>query len=467
MIVIATLAQHQSYFMKKTLLLALFAAGALLGQSQNKRYYDKIFNDVQIQSDQVYGNNYVFDFTKGQFGLTAEDQTLDIYLPPAEDTATNRPLIVWAHGGSFLGGTKMDKDIVYFCNEYAKRGFVCVSINYRIGYELPLDSVKAFRTVFRALQDGRAAVRYMRSRADELKIDKNRVYFGGTSAGAFIALNVAYLNLPEEVPSFVDTSAHDAINMDPQIGIDGIEGKTNTIQESSEIMGIINYCGATRYTSWIDDQYSRNIPLISMHGTRDSTVPYGTRVIYLNDLTPIPPQVPLPIIQVQGSYDINKHNDASGYSSKFYTWYNADHVPYINYDDNGNGAAYMDTLMKFTVKFVYEDFLKLGEVDGIGENDPPCDFNNGNESPCAISSVSENYGSLGSLFPNPTDGSFMISNYVGKTRVTISDLTGKEISQIEVAANEIVTTTHLSTGVYLVKLENAEGTRIERLSIQR
>jgi len=33
-----------------------------------------------------------------------------------------RPLIVWAHGGSFMGGTKNDGDVTSLCNHFAKRG---------------------------------------------------------------------------------------------------------------------------------------------------------------------------------------------------------------------------------------------------------------------------------------------------------------------------------------------------------
>lgn len=451
--------------MQRTLLLSIILLFTLNSTAQQLRYYHKLYDSVQTIVDQVYGSNYVFDVTKGQFGATMENQTLDIYLPPSEDTTTNRPLLIWAHGGSFLNGTKADKDIVYFCNEYAKRGFVCVSINYRLGYEPPLDSVKATRTVFRALQDGRAATRYMRSRAQEFNIDKNRVYFGGTSAGAFIALNVAYLNLPEEVPVYLDTTAHDEINSDPQIGIDGIEGLTNAIVESSEIMGIINYCGATKTTAWMDDTYSRSIPVISMHGTRDSTVPYATRIIYLNDLTPIPPQAPIPIVEVQGSYDIDRHADKAGYLSKFYTWYLADHVPYINYDDNGPGAAYMDTVMRFTVKHIYEDFLKLGMVDGLDENEPPCDFNNGVESPCAPLTISELMVASAELYPNPSNTGFQIHNAPGIDELIISDVNGRIVKVISGKNGLFVSTIDLYNGVYTVEIKTSTTTLTKRLVV--
>ncbi len=450
--------------MKKQLLFA-FLLFAVVGAKAQRLYFDKTIDSVLVTKDVVYGSNYVFDILKGQLGLTKEDQTLDIY-QPYNDVNPDRPLLIWAHGGSFLGGTKEDKDIVYFCNEYAKRGFLCVSINYRIGYELPLDSTKAVRTVFRALQDGRAAIRYMRSKSDSLGFNKNKVFFGGTSAGAFVAMNVGFLNLPEEVPSYVDTTGHnDILNTDPQIGIDGIEGLTNTIQESSEIQGIIGYCGATKVTSWMDDQYSRNIPMIMMHGTRDSTVPYATRIIYLNDLTPIPPQLPLPIVQVQGSYDVDKHADEAGYLSRFYTWYGADHVPYINYDDNGNGAAYMDTVMRFTAKHIYEDFLGLGEVDGIEENDPPCDFNNGIEDPC-ISGIAEAKNNPFQLYPNPASDGFAVKNVTGEFEVLVIDQMGRTVINKKGNMELYIPTLSLPTGLFMVHVKCASGLYTEKLILE-
>ncbi len=64
---------------------------------------------------------------------------LDVYYPDA-DTA-NRPVIMWIHGGGFTGGTKTKTDIVEMANDYASRGWVFASIDYRTTEEL-CDSVE-------------------------------------------------------------------------------------------------------------------------------------------------------------------------------------------------------------------------------------------------------------------------------------------------------------------------------------
>lgn len=440
----------------KIIYLLSFFVMQLSLSAQSIRYFDTIFNEVKIDSDIVYGSNYTYNVLSAEFGLTQEDLTLDIYQPEG-DTLSKRPLIIWAHGGSFLGGTKNDADIEYFCNEFAKRGFVTASINYRLGFELPIDSVEAVRTVYRALQDGRAAVRYMRSVADSLNIDTDRIYFGGTSAGAFIGLNITYLNLPEEVPNYLDTNERLSLNAIRGLGLDGIEGLSNDINESSEIHGIINFCGATKTTSWLQDSYARSTPIISMHGTEDGTVPYATRVINLNDITPLPSQIPIPIVGVQGSYDIDRYLDSVGSTSAFYTWYGADHVPYIGFNNNDVARAYMDTLMSFTVKHVYEDFLGLGSVDGLDENDPPCDFNNGETSPCQTGvGLDENVLNEVFVYPNPFTNNLIISEGTDLESIRIINVSGQMVYE---SNNDIKTinTTSFTPGIYMVTLISKDG----------
>ncbi len=437
-----------------------------------QRFYDKVFpeNSITKDSNLVYGSNYVYNILEGEVGLTEEDVFIDIYYPPLTDTLRERPLIIWAHGGSFLGGTKEDADIVYFCKEFAERGFVTASISYRLGYEAPVDSIAAVRTVYRALQDGRAAVRYMRSKAADYNIDTNRIYFGGTSAGAFIATNMVYLNLPEEVPTYVDTSERLAVNEDPRFGLDGIEGTTNDLSNSSEIHGVINFCGATKELDWIDDSYSRNVPFISMHGTEDGTVPYGTRVINLNDLTPLPPEPGLPIIEVKGSYDMDRYSDEQGYTHKFYTWYGADHVPYINFQNSDTAALYMDTLMQFTVKHVYEDFLGLGEVDGIDENEPPCDFNNGVVVPCSQTSITEKSALTWPTLASPNPAQARITIQVPEQTdalVTIMDVSGKSVFRKTLRTTETFDVADWKRGLYFVQAQSSNGeSHVQKLILE-
>lgn len=130
---------------------------------------------------------------------------IDIYLP-AGDSNTNRPLALWAHGGSFVSGTKTDLTSVLWCTEMAKMGYVAVSLEYR--QEL-LESITeallgaagggvgAIRGVYIAIQDGRSAIRFLKANAGTYGINPNQVFFAGSSAGGIIAANVAYMEEAE------------------------------------------------------------------------------------------------------------------------------------------------------------------------------------------------------------------------------------------------------------------------------
>ena len=113
---------------------------------------------------------------------------MDIYTPVGDDMA-ERPLLLMMHGGSFLFGNKEEPGQTGWCQYFASLGYVAVSINYRLGFHA---RKKEFREAeLRALEDADAALEYLLGRED-LRIDRNRVFAAGTSAGAMTALNLAF-----------------------------------------------------------------------------------------------------------------------------------------------------------------------------------------------------------------------------------------------------------------------------------
>ena len=97
---------------------------------------------------------------------------MEVY-SPSGDTETNRPLIIHMHTGTFLPiihngnptGSHFDAATSLMCEGYAKRGYVVVNIEYRLGWN-PMDSTQALRAaslmkaVYRGIQDAKAAVRF-------------------------------------------------------------------------------------------------------------------------------------------------------------------------------------------------------------------------------------------------------------------------------------------------------------------
>jgi acetyl esterase/lipase len=104
--------------------------------------------------------------------------SLDFYRAQTEGPA---PLIVVIHGGSWQSG---DNKEFFAMNRYlAGRGFNVAAMNYRLAPRWPFPA---------ASDDVRAAIAFLRGRADSLKIDPNRIVLLGRSAGGQIALTVAY-----------------------------------------------------------------------------------------------------------------------------------------------------------------------------------------------------------------------------------------------------------------------------------
>ncbi len=59
---------------------------------------------------------------------SAEDERLDVYLPPGGRVEAGRPTIVWIHGGAFVAGDR--QDVAPYLRILAGRGFATVAIGY-------------------------------------------------------------------------------------------------------------------------------------------------------------------------------------------------------------------------------------------------------------------------------------------------------------------------------------------------
>jgi acetyl esterase/lipase len=110
---------------------------------------------------------------------SAEDEKLDIYLPPG-GTEAGRPVIVWIHGGAFVAGDRAD--VAPYLKILAGRGFATVAVGYTRAptahYPTPV------------LQ-ANSALGFLQREGQRLGLDATRIVLAGDSAGAHIASQLA------------------------------------------------------------------------------------------------------------------------------------------------------------------------------------------------------------------------------------------------------------------------------------
>ena len=110
-----------------------------------------------------------------------EKLRLRIYKPLSVNAST--PVLLWMHGGGYLIGKPEQDDGI--CAGYVRElGVTVVSVDYRLTPKYPFPA---------PLDDCYAALKWIKSHADELNIDPKRIVVGGNSAGSGLAAALAQL----------------------------------------------------------------------------------------------------------------------------------------------------------------------------------------------------------------------------------------------------------------------------------
>lgn len=206
------------------------------------RYRDEVFTNVTTTANVAYGSAVEQDGDT----LTLR---LDVYRPTG-DTVQARPAIVWIHGGGFTGGSRTSTDMVALARLFARKGYVTVSISYRlspVGCFPP--GPECLQGIKDAQHDAQAAVRFLRANADTYDVDPNRIAAAGSSAGAITALNVGFANSDD-------------------VGNSGNPGFPSTVSAAMALSG-----AAVRTTPEAGEA-----PSLLFHGTADNVVQYSAGV---------------------------------------------------------------------------------------------------------------------------------------------------------------------------------------------
>ena len=152
-------------------------------------------------------------FERGVEFSNAADQHLQLDLARPKNGDGPFPAIVCIHGGGFRAGTRDGYDRL--CVTLAQHGYVAVTITYRLS---PAAQFPA------AVQDCKAAVRWLRANAAKYRVDPARIGATGGSAGGHLAL-------------FLGVTA----------GAKEFEGEGN-LDQSSAVSCVVSYSGPSDFT---------------------------------------------------------------------------------------------------------------------------------------------------------------------------------------------------------------------------
>lgn len=370
------------------------------------RYYQEIFTNTTTISDVQYGSNLLQD------EMTPQDLLLNIYLPTG-DTDTDRPLVIFAHGGSFISGNK--EQMAARCNTLARMGYVSASISYRL---LSMDSIvmanpglEFQKEVIRAVHDMKAAIRFFRRSVAEngnpYGINPDIIIVGGSSAGAILANHVTYMDDVSKVPA-------DVISYVANQG--GLEGNSGNSGYSSIPQMAVSLCGAIGDTTWIEpgDQ-----PFVGVHNVTDNIVPslagYPTVSTY---------SIP---VMVYGDSLMHLRGVNVDISSA-----------YMNINTTGH-CSFPATHGKFVTDFMHEQLCVQGLL--MAQN------------PASV---------LFSVYPNPAERSFFVDipSNEWNWNLSVVNVLGQTVFKREIdAAEQIVSINALdfNPGLYLVRLQSDNG----------
>lgn len=176
------------------------------------------------------------------------EMKMDIYTPEG-DASKSRPLLLMMHGGAYLIGSKNEKGQTEWCKYFASLGYVAASIDYRLGF--PLSRQGVAKAEEDALDDARAALEFLLGRED-LRIDPQRVFAAGTSAGGALALGLAYGSIGAASPAAPRADSPSA-------------------SPTYHIRAIANLWGYVHDLSVLEQA---SVPIVSFQSEQDPIVPY-------------------------------------------------------------------------------------------------------------------------------------------------------------------------------------------------
>jgi acetyl esterase/lipase len=303
--------------MRKLLVLAsvLLLCSVCLAQSDAATFAAELFR-YQVHTNIVYhtANNY--------------ENKLDVYTPA--DAKGPVPVVIVIHGGGWVEGTKEER--VLEIMPYLQMGFAAVNVEYRLG-RVSLAPA--------AVEDCRCALHWVFANAKKYNFDPERVVLQGGSAGGHLALTTGMLT--------------------PAAGFDGECRASENYWSSApgtkgdpRVAAIVNWFGITDVLDELHGPNAKGYAVVWL-GNQPNADEIAKRVSPINYVTSDTP----PIITIHGDKDslvpysqavrLHKALDAAKVPNRLVTVAGADHGGYT-YEQNQQAWAAIRQFLQENVK---------------------------------------------------------------------------------------------------------------------
>ena len=464
-----------------------------------------LFLTISAYSQQWVDKKYDYDsLLNVQYGTAInfaggiDTLHMDIFLPKCDDIThtAKSPLLIWIHGGAFLAGDKNDVSIQDLCKQFAKRGYVTASIDYRLGFisddlywqcnypnyscVFATDSAEWVRSYYRAIQDGKGALRYLINRYQQYGIDTNNVFVAGESAGAFVALGISFLDTLIERPiqtySIADAPLPDANNLNcvfnvgktftgtsiPRPDLGDIDGTIEPSNINFTIKGVGNMFGAMYSDLLKYNKANKPKPSIfSYHQPCDIVAPIDSANVYWGLTWCLTNGygcygITNNNIKLYGSRAISYWNTSNNYGYNIHNEFTTTNFPYNFLFGTGSCTDQINNpCHAYDNKILRENNLANYFANSITTN-PICDTT---FYPSGINSVEKNRIKI---YPNPTNDLLYIEMENMSTQInsiSLYDQFGKNCYTTDDISNykTKVDLHNWCNGLYIIKLDFNNG----------
>ena len=201
----------------------------------------------------------VFRLSDVPFLGAGRKEKLDLYFPSG-DFRSNRPAVVFIHGGGFTGGDKAEYRSASVSADLCRAGYVVVSCNYVLG---PKDKSGVWP---QNIADCRNAVRWVRAHAKELGVNPDKIAVAGGSAGGYLALMVGLSD--DKTGPGGDPSAKHSAKVSAVIDMYGV------VSFAKRGKGEVPGASPAEQAAYLPESQcdAQDPAVLILHGTADSTV---------------------------------------------------------------------------------------------------------------------------------------------------------------------------------------------------